>query len=107
MVADNQAAGRVYCNVTEGLQYIVWTQNDGRLLAVVAGPLHENVWNWWVAVHHNIGLGGSPLIMNSPPVSTALPSDIISPTPTPGVRHHGRLRHNPARRSFSGHSKSA
>ena len=23
-----------------------------------AGPVHANVWTWWVAVHHNIGIGG-------------------------------------------------
>ncbi|MFY9932571.1 MAG: serine/threonine-protein kinase [Streptosporangiaceae bacterium] len=59
MVQDEQAAGRVYCDFTGGQQYFVWTQNDGHLMGVVAGPVHEDVWNWWVDVHHNIGLGGS------------------------------------------------
>jgi hypothetical protein len=82
MVADDQAAGRVYCNFTQGLQYILWTQNDGRLLAIVAGPLHENVWNWWVAAHHNIGLGGSPLNLN-PPLPTTVPPSTVTLSPTP------------------------
>jgi serine/threonine protein kinase len=63
MVTDDQAAGRVFCNYTQGFEYMVWTQDDGHLLAFVAGPVHEDVWNWWVAVHHNIGLGGSPMNM--------------------------------------------
>ena len=64
MVTDDQAAGRVFCNYTQGLEYMVWTQDDGHLMASVAGPVHGDVWNWWVAVHHNIGLGGSPMNMN-------------------------------------------
>ena len=64
MVTDDQAAGRVFCNYIQGLEYMVWTQDDGHLMASVAGPVHEDVWNWWVAIHHNIGLGGSPMNMN-------------------------------------------
>jgi serine/threonine-protein kinase len=63
MVKDDQAAGRVFCNYTQGLEYMVWTQNDGRMMGYVAGPVHTNVWDWWVAVHHNIGIGGAPMNM--------------------------------------------
>ena len=63
MVKDDQAAGRVFCNYTQGLEYMVWTQNDGHLMGYVAGPVHTNVWDWWVAVHHNIGIGGAPMNM--------------------------------------------
>ncbi len=63
MVKDDQAARRVFCNYTQGLEYMVWTQNDGRLMGYVAGPVHTNVWDWWVAVHHNIGIGGAPMNM--------------------------------------------
>jgi serine/threonine-protein kinase len=63
MVKDDQAAGRVFCNYAQGLEYMVWTQNDGRLMGYVAGPVHTNVWDWWVAVHHNIGIGGAPMHM--------------------------------------------
>ncbi len=62
-VTDNQAAGRVSCNFTQGQQYIAWTQDDGHLLAYVSGPVHEDVWNWWVAIHHNIGIGATPMHM--------------------------------------------
>jgi hypothetical protein len=29
----------------------------------VAGPVHTNVWDWWVAVHHNIGIAAAPMNM--------------------------------------------
>ena len=56
LVKDDQAAGRVFCNYTQGLEYMVWTQNAGNMLGYVYGPVHTDVWNWWVPVHHNIGL---------------------------------------------------
>jgi hypothetical protein len=76
-VTDDQAAGRVFCNFTQGLEYMVWTQDDGHVLGIVAGAPHENVWNWWVAIHHNIPLGGSPM-MNMP-----MPGSSPSPKSTP------------------------
>ncbi len=83
MVQDDQAAGRVFCNYTQGLEYMVWTQNDGHLMAYVAGPVHGDVWNWWVQVHHNIGIGGSPMNMNMPSPSTSGgTSSSMSPSPT-------------------------
>ena len=33
------------------------------VLGYVAGPVHEDVWNWWVGVHHNIGFAGAPMNM--------------------------------------------
>jgi hypothetical protein len=59
MVTDLQAAGRVFCVMTAGAQEdIVWTQDDGRMLGWVAGEPHEDVWDWWVAIHHNIVFPG-------------------------------------------------
>jgi serine/threonine-protein kinase len=63
MVTDTQAAGRVFCDFGNGLENFVWTQDDGHLLGYVAGPVHEDVWNWWVGVHHNIGFTGAPMNM--------------------------------------------
>jgi serine/threonine protein kinase len=63
MVTDAQAAGRVFCNFSNAQENFVWTQDDGHLLGYVAGPVHEDVWNWWVGVHHNIGFAGSPMNM--------------------------------------------
>jgi hypothetical protein len=62
-ITDDQAAGRVFCNYSQGLEYMVWTQDDGHLMGYVAGPIHTDVWNWWVAVHHNIGIGSSTMKM--------------------------------------------
>jgi hypothetical protein len=82
-VKDEQAAGRVYCTFSQGLEYMVWTQDDGHLMGVVAGAPHENVWNWWVPVHHNIPLGGMNINMNmgsspSPSMSGMSPSPAAS-----------------------------
>jgi hypothetical protein len=62
-VQDDQAAGRVFCTYTQGLEYMAWTQDDGHLMGYVAGPVHTDVWDWWVAVHHNIGIGAAPMNM--------------------------------------------
>jgi len=53
----------VCCNYSQGREYMVWTQDDGHLMGYVAGPIHSDVWNWWVAVHHNIGIGSSTMKM--------------------------------------------
>jgi serine/threonine protein kinase len=63
MVTDTQAAGRVFCNFANAQENFVWTQDDGRMLGYVAGPVHEDVWNWWVGVHHNIGFASAPMNM--------------------------------------------
>jgi serine/threonine-protein kinase len=86
---DDKAAGRVFCNYTQGNEYMVWTQDDGRVMGIVAGPVHGDVWNWWVPIHHGLGLGGSPMIMNpapapSPAKSGTSPSmSSMSPSPSP------------------------
>jgi serine/threonine-protein kinase len=63
MVSDAQAAGRVFCKFNHAQENFVWTQDDGHLLGYVTGPVHEDVWNWWVGVHHNIGFAGSRMKM--------------------------------------------
>jgi len=63
MLTDDQAAGRVFCTLANGQESFVWTQNSGHLLAVVVGPVHEDVWTWWLNIHHNIGFAGSPMHM--------------------------------------------
>jgi hypothetical protein len=84
-VRDDQAAGRVFCNYTQGLEYMVWTQNDGHLMGYVAGPVHADVWDWWVAVHHNIGIGGSPMDMNMPTPSASGTGASPSMSPSPSM----------------------
>jgi serine/threonine protein kinase len=92
-VTDDQAAGRVFCNFTQGLEYMVWTQDDGHVMGIVAGAPHENVWNWWVAIHHNIPLGGAPM-MNMPmpsssPSMKSTPSSTSSMSPSPSMSSMG------------------
>lgn len=68
-IGVSQAAGRVFCvlSTRSGGTEFVWTQDDGRVLGWVAGPLHEQVWDWWLAVHHEIAIGKAPMTMPSMP----------------------------------------
>jgi len=59
LVREDQAAGRVFCNYAQGVESMVWTQNVGHMLGYVYGPVHTDVWNWWVPVHNNIGLSST------------------------------------------------
>jgi serine/threonine protein kinase len=94
-VTDDQAAGRVFCTYTEGQEYMVWTQNDGHLMGYVAGRVHTDVWDWWVRIHHNIGIGGSPMDMQMPGTSpSASPSmtgtsPSMSPSPSASMSSMG------------------
>jgi len=82
---DLKAAGRVFCTYTQGLEYMVWAQNDGHVMGVVAGPVHGDVWAWWLKVHHNLGgLGGSGMNMNMNP--SASPS-MSGMSPSPSMSH--------------------
>jgi hypothetical protein len=54
--------GRLFCEQAHGgSEYIVWTQDSGHLLGYATGAAsHEQVWNWFYAVHHNIYFPGKP-----------------------------------------------
>ena len=67
MIKDDQAAGRMFCTFSGGLLYLVWTQDDGRVLGELAGAPHLDAYNWWHNVHHVIALPGSPNMMQSMP----------------------------------------
>jgi Protein kinase domain len=84
-ITDDQAAGRVFCTYTQGLEYMVWTQDDGHLMGYVAGPVHTDVWDWWVAIHHNIGIGGSPMDMQMPGTSPSPSMPGTSPSMSPSM----------------------
>jgi hypothetical protein len=58
-IGDDQAAGRLFCSFSNSEYHLVWTMNDGRLLAILAGTPHDDAWNWWHGVHHAIDLKGS------------------------------------------------
>jgi hypothetical protein len=105
-VTDDQAAGRVFCNYTQGLEYMAWTQNDGHLLGYVAGPIHTDVWNWWVRVHHNIGIGGSPMDMQmpgtSPSASPSMSGMSASPSMSPSMSPSASMSGSSPSPSMSG-----
>ena len=60
---DSQAAGRVFCTITNAYN-LVWTQNDRLLLAWMTATDHESGFNWWVDIHHNIPLGSGSMHMH-------------------------------------------
>jgi serine/threonine-protein kinase len=62
-VPDDAAMGRVFCEQTpNGSEYIVWTQDYGHLLGYATGAAsHEQVWNWFYMVHHNITFPGQTM----------------------------------------------
>jgi hypothetical protein len=59
-ITDDQAAGRVYCPFSHDLLHLVWTQDDGRLLAELTGAPDYDAYVWWRQVHHSIVLPGYP-----------------------------------------------
>lgn len=62
-VTDDAAMGRVFCEqAPNGSEYIVWTQDYGHLLGYATGAAsHEQVWNWFYRVHHNITFPGQSM----------------------------------------------
>jgi hypothetical protein len=54
---DTQAAGRVFCDTSDNVQTLIWTQNP-TLLAVVVGHPPDPVKEWWRQVHHDIACIG-------------------------------------------------
>lgn len=59
-ITDDKAAGRMYCTFNNDVLDLVWTQDDGRLMAELSGAPHFDAFQWWVGVHHAIVFPGSP-----------------------------------------------
>jgi serine/threonine protein kinase len=59
----DQSAGRLFCTLIGSQYYLVWTQDSGHMLGQLSGAPHEDAWQWWHAVHHNIVLSGQPMHM--------------------------------------------
>jgi hypothetical protein len=66
-IKDTQAAGRMFCTLNNGLLYLVWTQDAGRVLGEVAGAPHPDTYGWWHNVHHVIAVPGTPNMMGTMP----------------------------------------
>ena len=62
-ITDDKAAGRVYCTFEDNDLYLVWTQDDGRVLGGLSGAPHVDAYVWWRQVHHSIVMPGSPNMM--------------------------------------------
>jgi serine/threonine-protein kinase len=62
-VSTEAAMGRVFCvQKPDGSAVMLWTQDSGRMLGYATGgeASHEQVWNWFYDVHHNIVFPGQP-----------------------------------------------
>jgi serine/threonine protein kinase len=62
-VSTDSAMGRVFCaQKQDGSAVMVWTQDSGDLLGYATGgqASHEQVWNWFYDIHHNIIFPGQP-----------------------------------------------
>lgn len=66
-IKDTQAAGRMFCTLNNGVLYLVWTQDAGRVLGEVAGAPHPDTYGWWHNVHHVIAIPGTPNMMGTMP----------------------------------------
>jgi hypothetical protein len=80
-VSTETAMGRLFCmQKSDGSAVIVWTQNSGRLLGYATGAAasHEQVWNWFYDIHHNIIFPGQPsmsqMSMSPTASATAMPA---------------------------------
>ena len=82
------AMGRVFCaQIPNGSEYVVWTQDSGHLLGYATGAAsHEQVWNWFYAVHHHITFPGQPAMSGMPKSSepAAGPSTAAGDPAMPG-----------------------
>jgi serine/threonine-protein kinase len=62
-VSTDTAMGRVFCvQKSDGSAIMLWTQDSGNLLGYATGgeASHEQVWNWFYDIHHNIIFPGQP-----------------------------------------------
>jgi hypothetical protein len=78
MVPQLSAMGRLACFSQGNWQYLVWTTDVGRMLAVVTGTGSPGaVYNWWASLHHVIifpetEMCGMPDRMDSVPLGNLI-----------------------------------
>ncbi|HEX3514618.1 MAG TPA: serine/threonine-protein kinase [Trebonia sp.] len=80
-MSTDTAMGRVFCvQKPDGSAVMVWTQNSGDLLGYATGgeASHEQVWNWFYDIHHNIIFPGQPAMTGMSMSGTASPSGIAT-----------------------------
>ncbi|HVT69732.1 MAG TPA: hypothetical protein VHF26_18415, partial [Trebonia sp.] len=82
-VPTDAAMGRVFCTQeANGSAVMVWTQDSGNLLGYATGSdaSHEQVWDWFYEVHHNIVFPGQPGMTGMPGMSGTSMSPSARPT---------------------------
>jgi len=73
-VSTDTAMGRVFCvQKSDGSAVMVWTQDSGNLLGYATGgeASHEQVWDWFYDIHHNIIFPGQAGMADMPMSPTA------------------------------------
>ena len=96
-VPTDAAMGRVFCvQLGNGSEKIVWTADSGKFLGYATGTAsHEQVYEWWYDVHHQIIFPGDtgmsrtmpmPPPATTPPATTPAAAGSSSPLPAPMER---------------------
>jgi hypothetical protein len=84
-ITDDKAAGRVYCTFEDSDLYLVWTQDDGRILGELSGAPHVDAYVWWRQVHHSVVVPGAPNMMMQMTGPTSTQSTATTTTGMPGT----------------------
>ncbi len=84
-ITDDKAAGRVYCTFEDSDLYLVWTQDDGRILGELSGAPHVDAYVWWRQVHHSVVMPGEPNMMMQMTGPTSTQSTTTTTTGMPGT----------------------
>ena len=75
----------------DGSAIIVWTQDSGHLLGYATGSeaSHEQVWEWFYAIHHEIIFPGQPAMSRHADVAAAPTTAMSAGRPLPVRRRRG------------------
>ncbi len=86
-ITDDKAAGRVYCTFEDSDLYLVWTQDDGRILGELSGAPHVDAYVWWRQVHHSVVVPGAPNMMMQMTGPTSTQSTATTTTGMPSSQN--------------------
>ena len=101
-ITDDKAAGRVYCTFEDSDLYLVWTQDDGRILGELSGAPHVDAYVWWRQVHHSVVMPGAPNMMMQMTGPTSTKSTATTTTGMPGTTSMPGTTTMPGTTSMSG-----
>ena len=86
-IPTTKAAGRVYCTFEDSDLYLVWTQDDGRILGELSGAPHVDAYVWWRQVHHSVVVPGAPNMMMQMTGPTSTQSTATTTTGMPSSQN--------------------